>query len=212
MKKGLIITGIVFAVILAVGFSLYGYINSTRSTAVQLENGLNAQYLANQNELSSYQAGFYEQLGVANLKSDKMDKIISDAVKGRYDGKMAPGTGGAFFSAISEAYPEIGTSLDIYDKIVDYVAAKREAYKQAQNKLLDMLRTYDTWRQDGLLRSFVVANVLGVPSDRLEARIGTDVKRGAEARDRMFLIVITEDARDAYQTGTDKPLMPKPGN
>lgn len=209
MKKGLIITGIVFAVIFAVGFGFYGYVNGVRSTMLVQEKSLNSQYLANQNELSSYQAGFYEQIGVANLKSDKMNKIISDAVKGRYDGNMQPGTGGALFSAIAEAYPDLSNNLDVYDKIVDYVAAKREAYKQTQNKLLDMLRAYDTYREDGLVRSSLV-RMLGFPSQGLEARIGTSVKRGHEARDQMFLIVLTEDAKKAYETGTDKPLMPAP--
>ena len=146
---------------------------------------------------------------ISMMKSDKMNKIIADAVKGRYDGKMQPGTGGALFSAISEAYPDLSNNLDVYDKIVDYVAAKREAYKQTQNKLLDMLRAYDTYREDGLIRSVLVRS-LGFPSQGLEARIGTSVKRGHEARDQMYLIVLTEDAKQAYETGTDKPLMPAP--
>ena len=209
MKKGLIITGIVFAVLFAIGFGFYSYINGVRNDGIRQETALNAQYLANQNELSSYQAGFYEKLGVANIKSDKMNKIIADAVKGRYDGDMKPGTGGALFSAIQEAYPEIGDNLDLYDDIVEYVGAKREAYKQQQNKLLDMLRAYDTWRQEGLVQSTVIRTI-GFPSQSLEARIGTSVKRGWEARDQMFLIVLTEDANKAYETGVDSPLLPKP--
>lgn len=56
MKKGLIITGIVFAVLFAIGFGFYSYINGVRNDGIRQETALNAQYLANQNELSSYQA------------------------------------------------------------------------------------------------------------------------------------------------------------
>lgn len=209
MKKFLIIASIALVVLGGFAFGLYSYVNNVRSTLIVQEKSLNSQYLANQAELSAYQASFYEQLGVANMKSDKMNKIISDAIKGRYEGDMKPGTGGAFFSAISEAYPDLSNNMDVYDKIVDFVAAKREAYKQTQVKLLDMLRAYDTYREDGLIRSSLV-NAMGFPSQGLEARIGTDVKRGHAARDQMFLIVLTEDAKNAYETGIDSPLLPKP--
>ena len=206
MRKGLIVTLVVLGV-LAVGlFSLYSYVNKTRSEGITHETGLNAQYLDNQNELSAFKSSFYEQIGVANLKSDKIDKILEDAVKGRYEGKMQPGTGGAMFSAITEAYPDIKGQLDLYDRIVDFIKAGREAYKQKQSNLLGKLQAYDKWRQDGIVRSIVVKSVLGFPSDALEARIGTTVTRGAAARDQMYVIVLTSDTKKAYETGIDEPM------
>jgi hypothetical protein len=206
MRKSLIIGGVILGAFLVLAFSLYSYVNSTRSAGITHETGLNAQYLDNQNELSSFKSSFYEQIGVANLKSDKLDKILEDAVKGRYEGKMEPGTGGAMFSAITEAYPNLQGQLDLYDRIVDFVRAGREAYKQKQSKLLDQLRAYDKWRQDGIVRSFIVRNVLGIPSDALEARIGTTVARGQAARDQMYVIVLTSDTKKAYETGVDEPM------
>lgn len=203
MKKSLIILIVVGVVLGAIGLGFYGYANGINSDGVKMESSLNAQYLDNQNELSSYKTSFYEQIGVANLKSDKMDQIIEDAVKGRYDGKMAPGTGGAMFSAITEAYPNV--NLDIYDKIVDFIRASREAYKQKQSKLIDMLRAYDNWRRDGLVRKHFV-RMMGFPSDGLEARIGKTVTRGQAALDQMWTIVTTDDTKKAYETGTDAPL------
>lgn len=199
---------IIFGGLLLGGLALYGYINGLRSEALQLETTLNAQYLDNQNELSTYVSSFYEQVGVANLKSEKMDQILLDAVKGRYekDGKtVGYGEGTPFFSAIVEAYPDI-RGLDIYDKIVAFVSAGREAYKAKQSKLLDQLRVYDKWRQDGLVQSRVISGVVGCPTQMLEARIGTRVARGTEARDQMYLIILASDARKAYETGTMDPL------
>ncbi len=52
---------------------------------------------------------------------------------------------------------------------------------------------------------------MGFPSNALEARIGTNVWHGEEARKQMYLIVLTESTTDAYRTGTQNPL-PVPGS
>ena len=207
MKKipvGIIVTAAVLILFVLTGAGLYGWVNGLRSTSVGYETGLNAQYLDNQNYLSAYISGFYEQLGVANLKSEKMDKILMDAVKGRY-GEKGFSSQGAFFSAVAEAYPDI-KGLNIYDKIVDYVSAKREGYRAIQSKLLDVLRSYDYWRQDGIIQSWVVETWLGVPTGRLEARLDGKVSRGKEAREQMYVIVLADQAADAYKSGRMAPL------
>jgi hypothetical protein len=189
--------------VIAIG--LYGYVNGVRNTGVDFETRLTAQYLDNQNNLSSYIAGFYEQLGVANLKSEKLDQILSDAVKGRYEQAGGFGKGGGFFNAIAEAYPDLA-GLNVYDKIVDYVAAGRKSYESIQSKLLDMLRSYDSWRQQGILRSIIVESFLGMPSSRLVARVGKDSWSGDDALKKMYEIVLVSDAKKAYETGTMEPL------
>lgn len=202
-----IIPGLVLLIILSTAVIFYGYTNTLRSESISHETGLNAQYLSCQNFLSEYISGFYEMLGVSNLKSEKLEKILVEAVKGRY-GEKGFSSDGALFSAIAEAYPDV-QGLNAYDKIMDYTRAKREGYRAIQDKLLDMLRSYDAWRQDGWVQSRVVSNLIGIPSSRLEARIGSKVTRGAEARDQMFVIVLTEQATDAYSTGKMKPLSAK---
>lgn len=207
---GLIVLAVIAVLVGVVGFaaiSAYGYVNSLRTESVEREAQLSAQYQSNQNYLSNFQAGFYEQVGVSNLKSEKMDQILIDAVKGRYEknGGFAPN--GAFFSAIKEAYPDL-KGLDVYDKIMNYVAAGREGYRAMQDKLLDMVRAYDVYRNDGFVQSMIIAKVVGVPSERLEARIGDKVVKGMEARDKMLQIVLTSDAKKAYETGVMEPMQP----
>lgn len=211
MSKNTIIVLVVLGSLL--GLTLLGgggylmYYNSIQREGVAMETELNSQYLDNQNELSSYVSKFYESVGVANLKSDKLDQILTDAVKGRYDGQGAARPDrGQLFSVIKEAYPTL--DLTIYDKIIDLINSGREAYKNKQTKLLDMLRRYDDWckRQD-IPHKWMVG---GFPSQALEARIGTKVTRGLEARDQMYLIVTTKSAQDAYNTGVLDPL-PAPG-
>ena len=179
------LVAIAIVVVLGIGaMGFYGYVNSLRNESVQRENALNAQYLSNQNYLSSFVSGFYEQVGVADRKSEKLETILTDAVKGRYEGD-AFSADGAFFAAVSEAYPDLG-NLNLYDRIVDYIQAQREGYRGIQDKLLDMLQSYDAWRQAGLVQSWIVESLLEIPSERLEARIGDDVVRGRDARERMF--------------------------
>lgn len=204
-KIGIIGSIIAFVLLLFVAYPLAS-LSSTKSQGVDKETQLTAQYRDNQNTLSAYIAGFYEQTGVAKVKSDKLNAILLDAVKGRYEGKMSPGTGGAFFSAITEAYPDL-SALNIYDKIVDYVSAGREGYKNKQTLLLDRIRDYDNWRNKGLFHPGWV-KLAGFPSTNLEA--GPDVT-GSAALVKMKQIVLTSQARKAYETGEDQILtIPNP--
>lgn len=203
---GWIITIIVLVGIVTLGVSLYGYINTLRNERVDWETQLPNQYAANQAYLSAYVGGFYEQVGVAKLKSDKMDKILLDAVKGRYEG-----TGGfkssneALFSAIKEAYPDL-SGLNIFDKMMDYISSKREGYRADQQKLLDMLRAYDKWRASGIVQSWIIKHILDCPSENMIARIGERKYTGQAALDQMYLLVLVEGTTEAYTTGKMKPL------
>lgn len=202
-----LITWAVLAVVgLFVVVGLFSTFDKVQKEGVAWENQLNAQYQDNQAELSAYVSGFYEQTGIAKAKSDKLNAILLDAVKGRYDGKTSaqPG-GGSLFSAIVEAYPDL-SGLDIYDKIVDYVQSGRRAYKNAQSQLLDMLRGYNEWRQSGIIKSKVVS-ISGFPSQRLEARLGPGkVFKGEAALEQMKVIVLDSESRKAYETGELEPL------
>jgi hypothetical protein len=203
--KALITIGVVAALGFA-GFGLYSKYSSLQQTGADWETQLNAQYVSNQNELSTYISKFYEEVGIANLKSDKMDQILSDAVKGRYDGKMSSAQvgQGSMFSAIKEAYPNIDMSQ--YDRIMDLISSGRDAYKDKQNKLIDMLRGFDKWRISGPLQKMFIG-WMGLPDNELVARIGQNKPmRGQDAEDAMWTIVTTKSTQDAYQTGTMDPL------
>lgn len=206
IKKKWIVLVVIAAVLLVVILPIFNTFNSIQKEGVRREKQLNAQYQDNQAELSSYVSGFYEQTGIAKVKSDKLNAILLDAVKGRYDGKTAakPG-GGSLFSAVVEAYPDL-KGLDIYDKIAEYVQVGRKAYKNAQSQLLDMLRSYDEWRQSGIIKSRLVS-MAGFPSSRLVARLGQGkIFKGQAALDQMYVIVLDSTTQKAYETGNLEPL------
>lgn len=205
LNIGLVVVLVLAGMLVVGGLWFYGYVNALRTESINRETQLSAQYQSNQNYLSTYISGFYEQLGVANLKSDKLDQILTDAVKGRYEGSGGFSADGAFFAAVVEAYPDT-KELGVYDRIVDYVAGGRTGYREIQDKLLDMLRSYDAWRGDGIIQSQIIAGVLGIPSDRLEARLPSGDFISMEARRKMYEIVLASDAQKAYETGTMDPL------
>ena len=178
MAKGLIIG---LAAVGAIGIgavSLFGYANSVQKAGVNMEQGLN--------------------------QNDKLDKVLSDAVRGRYEGNSSAQPGkGQLFSAIQEAYPNIDVS--IYNRIIDKEFAFREHFKQEQIIFRDQLRAYDVWRTEGLIKPILV-RTLGYPSQNLEARIGFQTWHGVEALDHMKVLVTSGETDTSFQTGHEEPI------
>lgn len=186
----------------------YGYVNGVRNTLIAQETNLSALYRDNQNGLSSYVSGFYEQVGIADRKSAQLDKIISDAIKGRYDGKTSaqPGSG-QLFSAIQEAYPNI--DLSTYDRIQEYIQKSRNEFKGAQTRLLGTVAQYENTRKQGFIKS-TVANALGFPSDTLQARVDGKVLYGRTALEQIQQIVLDDTTSAAFGSGKMQPLTAPP--
>lgn len=97
-------------------------------------------------QLNQYVASLKEQVGIANVKSAALDKVLKDALSARYNPtQMAdPNAKGSFYSAMHEAYPNIDLSL--YDKILTFVQGQRQDYALLQKQLQSMLADFDTWR------------------------------------------------------------------
>jgi hypothetical protein len=203
--KGLMVLSIVgFAILLILGW-LYGQFNGVQKEGVNQEQALNAQYLNAQNELSTYISTFYETVDVAEVKTEALDEVLTDAITGRYDeGLTALGGEGQLISALAEAYPDL-SGLDSYDEVIDVVRSGREGFRGQQEKLLDMLRRYDAWRDEDIIRSFFVS-ARGFPSDRVTVTVAGEKLTGQDALDEMWVIVLTDEARDAYDTKDLAPL------
>lgn len=208
--KGLVIAGAIVLLLFIFIASFVSSINSTRNTLIQKEQSLVGEYKANQNELSTYTNQVKESLGVADAGNDKVGQILKDAISGRYDGNMQPGIGGSMFSAISEAYPDLTKNTDMYAKVQDQVIAGRNQYKNTQNKLIDRARDYETWIQSDLMRSFIVKNVLGAPTNELKINIGQTTLRGQDALDKLSQPIMSSDAVKSYDTGVSDPVITSP--
>ena len=207
--KVLLALAVVVLLIFIAVASMFSYVNNIRNDGISKENSLIGQYSDNQNELSSYILTFNETLGIADKQSSKLNDILLEAVKGRYDNdtSLEPGTGGSMFSAISEAYPDLTATTATYAKVQDQVVSGRKAYKLQQTLLLDKIRDYNDWKKKGIVKSFVVKNILGFPSDDLVVTAGNQTFRGQAALDQISTLVLTDEAIEAYQTGTQDPLI-----
>lgn len=209
ISKGMML-GIVGAVvgILAIAALLVGFAtwNSTRNEGVSKQNALIAQYKDNQNELSSYVLKFNDSLGIADRQSEELNKILNDAVQGRYDGKMNPGTGGAMFSAIQEAYPDLTANTKMYEKVQTLVESGREAYKNKQTRLLSMVQDFNTWRQSGIIKSQFIS-LMGFPNSDLKITVGDKSYTGMEALDKLSNPILDDTTIDAYSKGKQGPLV-----
>jgi len=214
MKIALISLAVVLILIVGVvaGLAYYIFI-SLPNQELGYVTSLNAQYVMNQNDLSEFISGYDEQFGAYASALKGLDTFMVDAVKGRYDVRDAAGnpTGdldaGLFINVIVEAYPDTTGITDLAQRLMDYIAAQRAEFKNNQDKLLDMLRVYDAWRQERP-RCYFLNMAGGNPSDRLVARIGGQTYTGQEALDKMWTIVLASDAKEAFETGTMEPLTP----
>ena len=202
-SKGAIVGASIGAVILVLGLIALLTSNSVTNTGNRKEAALNSQYLNNQNYLSHCITQIREVANVTQAQSDDFIKAMTDAVKGRYDGRSAQP--GAMFSAITENYPDLKGLNQAFERMYTVITGCRTDYKNVQSKLLDMLREYDSWRTGSLtVRTFGGDR----PSNNLVARIGTTSHTGRDALNQMYTIVLVKDAKTAYQNGELNPETP----
>ncbi len=210
--RSTIIIGAVVALVVVIGGILFFVNNGVKNNGNTKEAGLNAQYSVNINTLSDCIIRIRESAGVVQGQTEAFDRIMTDAVKGRYDeGSSAQVGGGTLFSAITEAYPDLSGVTGGYDKVLSVVNGCRTDYRGMQNKLLDMIREYDTWRTGSwTVRTFGSE----FPSANLNAKKGDQILEGKQALIQMKTIVVVEEANTAYETGTleaEDPFGSKPG-
>jgi hypothetical protein len=201
--KKYIVGGGIAVVVLTIVIALLSW-NSAVNKGNAMENGLNKQYLVNQNELSNCVTQIRETAKVAQAESDAFTKAMEDAIKGRYDGRAA--NPGQMFSAITENYPDLKDLNKAFERVYLKIVECRGDYKLVQNKLLSQLQGYDDWRTATNTGRIFGGNR---PSDHLVAQIGTNrLLTGKAAYAQMLTIVTTADTKKAYETGNLEPEDP----
>ncbi|MDO8558316.1 MAG: hypothetical protein Q7S09_03975 [bacterium] len=201
--KGLfLILAIAFTVGVA-AISLYSYAVSVRNAALAWETDLNKIVRVEVSERATYELTFYEQTGLGNLKSEKMDAIIRNAIEGRYGDN--PNQGTALLQAVSEAYPDT-TPLNIYDKILPTISAGREAIRNKQNLRIEKAQAYNYWRKEGIVRAWILSGIY--PSRDLHFRVGSTDYYAVDALEKMAEPISTATVNKSFETGIEKPLAP----
>lgn len=204
--KGII--GLIVAAVLVFStVSVIGTYTSVRNEGRSQELAMTAHWKNTQTRYGQFRLGMADKMTIAREKRDAINKILVDAVSGRYDKAGQDGTVNkdAVFSAIVEAYPDL-KGLDIFDQLLTDIQAGREAFAKDQEQMADMVRSYNSWRTTGSFLHPTFVGWAGFPSDQLEARVGDKVYRGKEALDKMSTVIVGQDTGEIFDTGTDKPL------
>lgn len=123
---------------------------------------------------------------------------------------MQPGTSGSMFSAITEAYPDLTSTTEAYQKVQDLVMVGRKSYQNQQGLLIDKIREYDRWRNSDYINVTLI-NWIGVPTKILTINTQKDGQpvtlTGEAALNEMRNLVLVKEANDAYDTGVIEPLI-----
>lgn len=205
LSKGQVIGGVSASVGLFLLVSFISCYTSNRNRGTDFELDLTRVFKSTQVNYSQFRTSFGDQMNIASEKRAAMNKLLMDAVTGRFD-KNGKVDNNAFFSAIAEAYPDL-KGLDVYDKLLTFVQAGRERFAKDQETLADMVRGYDEWRTTGsAVHPWFVSSVCGFPSDALEVRVNGKVLRGAEALEKMKEVYISAEAMQIFATGVDQAL------
>lgn len=213
MKFGigkLIGIGLIVGLIAFAAYAINVY-TTVRNEGNNQEITLTAVYKKVQTRYGQWRLGVTDQLGIAREKRDAMDKILTNAIAGRYNKPGSPQVdNGKFFSAITEAYPDLKGQLDVYDKILAYVAEGRTKFATDQEELQKAVADYNRWRTTGSFLHPFFVNLVGYPSENLEAWSGNTLQAtGKAALQLMSRPIVGSDTQQIFEEGEDKPINTK---
>jgi uncharacterized protein (UPF0333 family) len=135
VSMALIGTLVALAVIVLALFMSYVSASNYGNAA---EQGIKATYKNNQNIYATYTQKVMEVAQVPEMYRDDISKVTEGAISGRYgkDGSKA------VFQAIKEQNPTLDATL--YRKIQEVIEGGRTEFQNAQTRLLDQKRSYET--------------------------------------------------------------------
>lgn len=110
-----------------------------RSHAIKLENGVKAQYTANQSEYDNMWKKFKELTQVTDLQAEQFKSVYTDLISGRYEDSNL------LFKSVQEQNPKLDTS--VYTQIQREISAGRNTFNNCQKKVLDKVNEYNNYVQ-----------------------------------------------------------------
>lgn len=203
--KGWLIAGGI--VVLVVGFLLYAssVYTSVRNGGNEREIALTSKYSSIQAAYGQWRLGVTDSLNISREKRDAMDKILQNAIAGRYNKGGAQPDKGTLLSVIKEAYPDLN-GLNVYDQLMGYVKQGRDRFGRDQEAMQKQIADYNTWRKTGSLLHPWFASFL-FPGDNLVARVGDKKYTGAEALEKMSTVLVGADTTKIFDTGVDEGVV-----
>ena len=132
------LTGIILAVLLAIGAVCGLSYISAANTGNRMEQSMKAISEDNKNVLAQYGNKITEAAQIPAMYRDDVINVATAAIEGRYgaDGSKA------LFQAISEQNPTLDST--VYVQLQQMIEAGRNEFREAQTRLVDQKRVYQT--------------------------------------------------------------------
>jgi hypothetical protein len=191
------IVGILAVILLVVFMIRVGVTNDGNKK----QQDLITYYNDTTNVLSDCLVKTKQSIGVTRAQTDALDKVITDAVRGRYTGDTtARPTGGALFSAIAEQYPNTDKLSETFGKVLVVINGCRSDFRDSQSILQRAATQFEQWRTG----SFTVRNFGGgnYPTSALAITLNGETVSGKAAFAQMRKLVVVSDAQTGRDTGT----------
>lgn len=181
---------------LIIGFMIH---QSVISSGNKQESTLSGDYADGANYLSNCVIKTKQAANVAIAQTDALDKILSDAVAGRY-GTGATFDGGAMISAIVEAYPDTSGISKSFQDAMAIITGCQDDFRKMQSKILDDVRSFRSWKTGSwTVRTFGGG---GFPNDNLYISVGDLDLTGQEALNKMSKPIVETSVLQDYADGT----------
>lgn len=186
--------------VLLLGLLYFVISNSVTNDGNKKQQDLITYYNDTTNVLSDCLVRTKQSVGATKAQTDALDKVITDAVKGRYDGNTSakPG-GGSLFSAILEAYPDTSGLSKSFQDVMIIINGCRTDFRDSQAILQRGVTQFNQWRTG----SFKVRTFGGkkYPNEDLEIAVASKSVTGKAALKQMRTLVVVEDAQSGRDTG-----------
>lgn len=174
---------ILLGIFLALFFGTVGMIASTNDKALSFEEGIKASNKNSQIVLSTHYKTIKEMVQIPDMYTEDLQKVFKSAIESRYgdDGSKA------LVQFIKEHNPNFDSSL--YTKIQTAIESGRKDFRDAQQKNIDMCRSYKTYQN-----KFINKIILGF----------TDYPKDDLSKECM--VIQDKDSARAFETGIEEDI------
>lgn len=131
-----------FGIFLIIAVITISTILGFRSSVVALENKIEAQHTSNKSNHDAMWKKFKELTQVTDIQAEQFKDVYTGVISGRYQDSDL------LFKAVSEQNPSLGT--EVYTTLQREISASRNTFDNNQNKLIDVIREYNTRIDSGV--------------------------------------------------------------
>lgn len=198
---------VTFLVILAV-FAFVKHENIISEGNTKQQN-LIVFYNETTNVLSNCIVETKEAAGVAEAQTGALNKVIGEAVRGRYEQPSTAQPGGgknALFSAMVEAYPNTDQLSKTFQDVLTVISGCRTEFKNTQSELQKHVTLFNSWREGSFFNRKLGAE--DYPTNKLAIEVGGKTVTGDAALTQMRKLVLVKEAREGRDTGEIETVNP----